>query len=164
MKRIILILVMVLMLFIIMMAVGLNRDDGDSRASQEPGWMSLLDGFVQKTPVTASDFLPASCFAGGDFAPGVVVPCAVHIRSSANSSIRTLKLIMVAGLKTKIDLQTSGKTGMNLQVPLRTQAPKSPEFQIPKEGADLKVICEVPAPNLGASPGLSLGCRLRMTR
>ena len=145
MKRLVLILIVVLILFGAMMFYGLSRDDSGSRASQPPNWMGLFDNLVHKQPVATGDLLPAACFAQDAFRSTVSLPCRVHIRSIDNSSTRTMKLAMVSGIKAKIDLQTLGEAGMHMSLPLRSDTPKSPDLQIPKEGADLTIGCETPA-------------------
>jgi hypothetical protein len=166
MKRLILILIVVLIPFGIMLMYGLNRDHSQERASREPSWMSPLGSLSTKSPVSASDLLPAPCFVQEDLISRPDLPCLIHIRTSEDSNIRTLKLGMIAGHSAKIDLQTHGPAGMEVTIPIRASAANSPEMQIPKEGADLKVLCVEPGPDplAGSSLGQLPGCRLRMIR
>jgi hypothetical protein len=161
MKRLVLILIVVLILFGAMMFYGLNRDDSSSRASQPPDWMGLFDNFVHKQPVTARDVLPAACFPPGASIFKFVDACKVHIRSVDETSTRTMKLEMTVGGQAKIDLQTLGEAGMRMSLPLRSAMPKSPNLQIPKEGADLTIVCETPARDLVDQ---TFGCELKITQ
>jgi len=88
------------------------------------------------------------------------------VRSSEESGVRTIKLVMMSGRSSKIDLQTQGPTGMRVEIPIRAQAPKSPEMQVPKEGADVKIVCEEPGPDVatGGALGQVQLCRLRMSK
>jgi hypothetical protein len=166
MKRLVLILIVVLILFGIMLTCGLTRDHSASRASDRPSWMGLLDPLRKKAPVTAAEILPAPCFVQGDLLARPNQPCTIHVRTSQESDVRTMKLAMVAGASSRINLQTHGQTGMEIEIPLHSATPKSPELQIPKEGAEVKVTCVEPAPDpaAGSSMGQAPGCRLRMTR
>jgi len=165
MKRLILILIVVLILFGIILACGLTMDHGSARASSEPAWMGLLEPFAKKSPVAAGDILSTLCFVQGDLIARPNVPCAIHLRTTEESGVRVMKLNMVSGHSSKVDLKTQGPTGMQIGIPLRSQAPKSPELQVPKEGADVTIICEEPGPDLisGGVPGQVQLCRLRMT-
>jgi len=164
MKRLVLILIVVLILFGIMLACGLSIDRNDARASQEPAWMGLLDPMVKKAPVAVTEILAGPCFVRGDLVSRPSLPCAVHVRTSENSGARTMKLVMVAGHSAKIDLQTLGQAGMQVEIPLHAETPKSPEMQIPKEGAEVKILCVEPEPDpaAGSSSASIPGCRLRM--
>ena len=166
MKRLILILIIVLILFGIMLACGLTMDHSSTRASSEPAWLGLLEPFAKKSPVVTSDILATPCFVQGDLIARPNIPCAIHIRTTEASGVRVTKLNMVTGHSAKIDLRIQGSTGMQIQIPLRTQAPKSPEMQVPKEGAVVNIICEEPGPDLvsGGMPGQIQLCRLRMTK
>src|SRR5580765_7822757 len=165
MKRLILILIVVLILFGIMLARGLTMDHSGARVSSEPAWMGLLEPLAKKSPVATNDILATSCFGQGDLIARPGVPCTIHIRTTDESGVRVMKLNMVSGHSSKIDLKTQGATGMQIQMPLRSQAPKSPEMQVPKEGADIRIVCEEPGPDLifGGMPGQIQLCRLRMS-
>lgn len=147
MKRLLLILIIALILFGAMMFYGLSRDDGTARASQPPDWMGLFSNLIHKQTITANDLLPTGCFAEGEFRSTLSLPCRVHIRSVNETSTRTMKLVMASGIKARIDLQTLGEAGMHMSLPLRSETPKSPGLQVPKEGADLTITCESPALN-----------------
>jgi len=165
MKRLILILIIVLILFGIMLACGLTMDHSSARVSSEPAWMSALEPLAKKSRVATNDILATSCFVKGDLVARPNVPCAIHIRTTEDSGVRVMKLNMVSGRSSKIDLRTEGPTGMQIGIPLRSQAPKSPEMQVPKEGAEVSITCEEPGPDLisGGIPGQIQLCRLRMT-
>ena len=162
MKRLVLILIVVLVLFGIMLSCGLTLDQSRSRATDKPGWMGILEPLSTKTPVATSDLLSTQCLVQGDHIARAKAPCAIHVRTSASSGVRTLKLVMVNGQSSKIDLQTLGQTGMQVEIPLRSQNQKSPEMQIPKEGAEVKVLCVEPGPDMAA--GQVPDCRLRMSK
>jgi hypothetical protein len=154
MKKLVLILIVVLILFGAIVFYGLNRDDSGSRASQPPNWMDLFDSLVHKQPVTTGDILPAMCFKANTFTPNLAPPCKIHIRSLDSSSMRTMKLEMVLASTAKIDLQTLGEAGMHMSLTLHSDRPKSPDLQIPQEGADVTIGCE------NANP--QFPCQLKM--
>jgi hypothetical protein len=158
MKRLLVLLVIVLVLFAAMLIYGVTRDRSDERASQQPDWMHLLDSFAHKQAVTASDILPSPCFGSEGFRIMINAPCMVHIRSIDSSTLRATKLALTLGLKVQVNLQTLGPTSMNVSLPLRSDTPKSPELQLPKEGADLTLACAQPAP---VSPFF---CQVSLTR
>ena len=162
MKRLVLILIVVLVLFAIMLSCGLTLNQSSSRATDEPAWMGILEPLSTKKPVATSDILPTQCFAQGDLISRTNAPCTVHVRSSDKSGVRTMKLLMVTGQSSKINLQTLGQTGMQVEIPLRAQNQKSPEMQIPKEGAEMKVLCVEPGPDMVAMQAPD--CRLRMSK
>jgi hypothetical protein len=128
--------------------------------------MGLLEPLKKNTPVAAAEILPSPCFMQGDLLAKPNHACIIHIRTSQESEVRTMKLAMIVGASAKINLQTHGQTGMEVEIPLRSSAPKSPELQIPKDGAEVKVTCVEPAPDpaAGSSTGQIPGCRLRMTK
>lgn len=166
MKRLIVLLILVLILFAIMLTCGLTRDSRQDRASRNPSWTGWLGSLSKKEPLSSADILPTSCLVNGDLVSHVGQPCLIHIRTSQDVDVRTLKLAMIAGHSAKADLQTHGQAGMRVEIPVRSSSSKSPEMQIPKEGADLTVLCEEPGPDPLTASGVAQlpDCRLRISR
>ena len=166
MKKLILLLIVVLILFAVMLTCGLTRDSRQDRASQSPPWMGLLDPISKKQNLSVGDILATPCLVNGDLISRAGQACSIHIRTSQNTNVRTLKLVMIAGHSAKIDLQTHGQAGMRIEIPVRSSAAKSPEMQIPKEGAELTAMCDDPSPDPLTGSGVSQlpDCRLRISK
>jgi hypothetical protein len=145
-KKLILVLLLILLLFAAVVGFGLSRDDSEPSAF-EGTLKSLSASLVHKEPVSPLS-ISGSCFSGNRFVVAVGRTCSAEIGTS-QTQIRTIKLMLAAGVKGKLQVEPRGSTGVPLDVEVPSNDTNNsrtvPEIQILKDGAGLNLTCEASA-------------------
>ena len=153
-KKAMVILLLILIAFAGVLAWSLTRDDGGD--SQPGAWLTGMGSALTAKSALTRPEIWGGCGNGSEFVVMAAAPCETLVRSS-NTTVRTLRIQMVSGLRGRVLLTPRGENGVSCSIPLRTDAPRSPELQVLQDGADLTLRCEVPLP--GGAP-----CRFALVR